>query len=155
MTIPQIPSARNADGTAVANLCTFPGSVPDAKAAIDAMITKYSVGLDKPLPKQPSKALPDKQVVLVTGTTGNLGAHLLAGLLQHDAVAKVYALNRPARESNALSILDRHKNQFADKELDVGLLASEKLTFIEADAASPRLGLPEATYFEVRNNFIP
>jgi thioester reductase-like protein len=119
--------------------------------AIEAMITKYSVGLDsiQPVERMPG-LLPDKRVILVTGTTGSLGSQLLVDLLCDESVEKVYTFNRPALRPNGPSIFARHKERFVDRGLDVSLLASEKLVFVEAKAAAPNLGLSEALYAEVR-----
>ena len=121
----------------------------NGKAHIEEMIEKYSTGLDgTSLPETTATATrPPACVVLLTGSTGNLGAQILASLLEAENVEQVYALNRPS--SGSKSMLERHRERFEDKALDVSLLASEKLVFLEGDAASPSLGMTENTYNEV------
>lgn len=113
------------------------------------MISKYSSGLDEniqlPDPKLARNVL--TETVFLTGSTGNVGSQLLATLLSMDRVRRVYSFNRPS--SSSISIIDRHKERFEDKALDVALLSSEKLVFLEGDNDLPGLGLSEAMIIEV------
>ena len=106
------------------------------KALIEEMVEKYGAGLDG-IPR--GKA----NVVLLTGSTGNLGSQILASLLQDENVKRVYTLNRP---SSSTSMLKRHHERFKDKALDTSLLASERLVFVEGDTTLPNLGVSESTY---------
>ena len=118
-----------------------------AKARIEEMVEKYSAGLDGTLRVAASEMTVTPSVVLLTGSTGNLGAQILASLLEAENVERVYALNRPS--SGSKSLFERHRERFEDKALDVSLLASEKLVFVAGDAASPNLGMTADTYNEV------
>ena len=117
-----------------------------AKDAIIKMIEKYSAGLGNvvAVPNDRSAA---STVVLLTGSTGGLGSHLLELLLRDDGVQKVYAFNRPAKTS--ATIFERHQNTFADRGLDITLLRSEKLVFVESETALPKLGLKDSLFEEV------
>ncbi|KAL1679182.1 hypothetical protein EV122DRAFT_210432 [Schizophyllum commune] len=130
---------------------------PEARAneAIVAMAAKYSEGLPgyagaAALPKYVAatdpKPLSMPVSVLVTGTTGNLGAELLAILLKDERVERVYTLDREA----SVPVWDRQRARFADKGLDVELLKSEKLVTLAGDAYADRLGQSEALYDEAR-----
>ncbi|KIK65759.1 hypothetical protein GYMLUDRAFT_194612 [Collybiopsis luxurians FD-317 M1] len=116
--------------------------------AMEEMISKYSHGLDAPLPK-PVQINTEKQYVLLTGSTGNLGAQLLESLLLNDSVARVYALNRP---STRTSMFDRHLARFQDKALDSSVLSSSKLVFLAGETSRENLGLSEDTLKELRQN---
>jgi len=109
------------------------------KVLIEEMVEKYSADLDG-TPRA-------KKVVLLTGSTGNLGSQILASLLQDENVKRVYALGRPS--SGSTSMLKRHQERFKDKALDTSLLASERLVFVEGDTALPSLGVSESTYEDV------
>ncbi|EPQ53300.1 acetyl-CoA synthetase-like protein [Gloeophyllum trabeum ATCC 11539] len=115
----------------------------DPAAEMIDMIAKYSATLAGP--KEP------KAVVLLTGSTGTLGTHLLFQLLRNENVAKVYAYNR---KSSAASSSERQKAAFVDKGFDAGLLedavAPLKVEFLEGDAAHENLGLDPAVYAELQ-----
>jgi hypothetical protein len=114
--------------------------------AIDDMVAKYSYALDATVNNQTTKSDGDAVVVL-TGSTGNLGSQILADLLRNAAISKIYALNRPT--SGTQSIFTRHKIRFKDKGLDTSLLGSEKLCFVECNLSVDRLGLEEPVYDQV------
>jgi FlaA1/EpsC-like NDP-sugar epimerase len=131
-----------------------PKKAQGGSEAIEEMIKKYTVGLNVALPAQRSEA--HERVVLLTGSTGNIGAQILTDLLEDKGVHQIYALNRSS--SGSQTILDRHRARFEDKGLDTSLLKSEKLIFINGDTSEERLGLDEATYNEVSvcsNNYKP
>ena len=117
------------------------------KQAINAMIEKYSVGLDGPVDGVlPSSRSIDPAVVLLTGSTGGLGSFLLSELLKSPTVERVFAFNRP---SSRKSIEERQKSAFKDKGLPIELLNSNKLVYVEADAALEKCGLSATQYEEV------
>ena len=86
-------------------------------------------------------------VVLLTGSTGNIGSHILEALLRDTRISRIYAFNRPS--SRQVSQLDRHIERFEDKGFDTGLLISEKIVFVEGDASQDNLGLPSSIFNEV------
>lgn len=94
----------------------------------------------------PSSVLSQKDVVLLTGTTGALGSNLLAQLLSDDAIERVYALNR--RSFSGRTLVERQEDVFKHQGLDVELLKSAKLHLLEADASAARLGLSHSLYTE-------
>jgi FlaA1/EpsC-like NDP-sugar epimerase len=148
-TVYEYPTIEGLSSFLVA-LISDPEGVTDTKRGkvlIEKMIEKYSTGLDGKLPSASSRTSATSSVVLLTGSTGNLGAQILASLLENENVARIYALNRPS--SSSTSMLDRHRERFADKALDASLLESDRLVFVEGDTASPNLGMSECTYEEV------
>ncbi|TFK59329.1 putative aminoadipate reductase [Pluteus cervinus] len=128
----------------------------DMRDEIEAMIAKYSLpsvhvmndALDGDNHVSNGSHPTLARTVLVTGSTGNLGAHLLDQLLRDDRVGKVYSLNRPSSKTP----LERHQERFHDHGLDLALLTSPKLVFLEGDTAQPLLGLEEAQLTEVRDS---
>ncbi|TFK33796.1 acetyl-CoA synthetase-like protein [Crucibulum laeve] len=137
----------------IVHLLENPGGSTKTKnsaAFIEGMISKYSIGLDAPLPL----AIPDDInstpacTVLITGTTGSLGSDILALLLRDGSVQRIYALNR----SGPKSLLARHEDRFVDKGLDERLLSAQKLVLLEGDTSQRRLGLAPALYDEIRNS---
>ncbi|KAJ7715956.1 acetyl-CoA synthetase-like protein [Mycena metata] len=115
---------------------------------IEEMITKYSEGLNAGVEDRETnpKASPGT-IVLLTGSTGGLGTHLLQILLNLASVRRVYAFNRRGKSPLA----ERQKAAFLDRGLDAEILSSDKLVYLEGDAASPTLGLPLDVWTEVRD----
>ena len=142
---PTIESMTSFLAALVANPEGFTDS-KDRKILIEEMIEKYGAGLSGVPRGIPSRTSESAHVVLLTGSTGNLGAQILATILQDDKIRRIYALNRP---SGSTSMLERHRERFEDKALDPKLLGSEKLVFVEGDSASPNLGLPVNIHNEV------
>ena len=119
------------------------------KQTINAMIEKYSIGLEGPIDGVlPDSPLIEPSVVLLTGSTGGLGSFLLSELLKNSAVQRVFAFNRP---SSKKSIEERQETAFKDRELPIELLKSDKLVYIEADASAEKCGLSPPQYEEVRS----
>ncbi|KAH9476002.1 putative NRPS-like protein biosynthetic cluster [Psilocybe cubensis] len=112
--------------------------------AIEEMISKYNVGFQKPLL---SGTPENSATVLLTGTTGNLGSEILAGLLKNEAVKKIYALNRPSKDARA-----RHVARFEDRGFDVGLLSDDKLVLLDGDITKKHIGLEQGRYQELLDN---
>lgn len=85
--------------------------------------------------------------VVLTGTTGGLGAQLLHTLIKDPNVEHVYALNRAnARKS----MRERQLESLTEKGLPAAdIMDSPKLSVIEADLAKPYLGLNATTYAQM------
>ncbi|KAJ7146532.1 putative aminoadipate reductase [Mycena epipterygia] len=107
------------------------------KAIVEAMIAKYSQGFDEAIIQQQVSAT-GGTVVLLTGSTGGLGSHILEILLGLNSVERVYAFNRSGRTP----LPERQKAAFVDRALDVQLLSSKKLVYLEGDTSKSDLGLP-------------
>ncbi|KXN82909.1 L-aminoadipate-semialdehyde dehydrogenase large subunit [Leucoagaricus sp. SymC.cos] len=105
----------------------------DHSSAIDAMIELYSDGL------APS--------VFLTGSTGHLGSQILAHLLTDPAISRVYTFNCPGTRS----IEEQHADQFCTDGLDVDVLKSNKLRFVEGDLSEKHLSISEDLYDEVNS----
>ncbi|KAF8655498.1 hypothetical protein AX16_003028 [Volvariella volvacea WC 439] len=118
----------------------------DGRKEIEDMIAKFSA--DLPAPPKVHTHLPEYAIVLLTGSTGNLGSHLLAQLVQDEHVAKVYALNR----RGSTKPVARHEKRFQDHGLDLRLLNNEKVVYLEGDASQDYLGLGSVLYEELRNS---
>ncbi|KAF9078805.1 hypothetical protein BDP27DRAFT_1310201 [Rhodocollybia butyracea] len=123
--------------------------VKTPEEAMEEMIAKYSKGLDAPLPVSGVEINPEQQYVLLTGSTGNLGAQILESLLRSESVARVYTLNRPSSQS---SMLDRHRARFQDKALNISLLSSPKLVFLAGETSRDDLGLAADILNELRQH---
>ncbi|PBK78299.1 acetyl-CoA synthetase-like protein [Armillaria solidipes] len=102
---------------------------PDSRVkAMHAMVKKYSKGLPTSTGGMPPPAMSGK-IVLLTGTTGSLGSHILESLVLDTSVYRIYAVNRPGK----LALLDRQREAFVSRGLNVGLLDSDKVVLVQAD----------------------
>ncbi|KAJ7085159.1 putative nonribosomal peptide synthetase [Mycena belliarum] len=122
------------------------GSNHGRKAAIEDMIAKYSHGLDQTL-QTGQHFNSDGPVVLLTGSTGGLGSHILEMLLSLSSVERVYAFNRRGK----VPVSDRQKDAFHERALDICLLSSKKLVYLEGDTTKHDLGLPDDVYAMLRD----
>lgn len=109
------------------------------------MVVKYSQ--DILAPSKTTQKTPYEKVVLLTGSTGALGSHILGELLKSDGIKKIYALNRK-------SVDDLHTRQaaaFIERGMDGQLkaLLSERLTIIEGDTSVDGMGVDKQMYDEV------
>ncbi|KAG2068654.1 putative aminoadipate reductase [Suillus decipiens] len=124
--------------------------IADAKTDIENMIEKYSVGLRNSVTEVNTTLAngcsQSDRVVALTGSTGGLGSYLLADLLRHEDVSVIYAFNRPSKRA---SMQQRQENSFRDRGLDVTLLQSDKLVYIETDTSYDRLGLDKELYQKI------
>ncbi|KAG5652629.1 putative NRPS-like protein biosynthetic cluster [Sphagnurus paluster] len=132
----------------VSSLYASPGGIQDVahsdrKALIENLIEKYAAGFEG-LPEVSQSICSTPAVVLLTGSTGNLGSEVLAALLKDERVERVYAFNQPSKDG--VSIVDRHVARFKDRGLDLALLNSEKLFYISGDATEANLGLDRGQY---------
>ncbi|KAJ7486758.1 putative aminoadipate reductase [Mycena latifolia] len=134
--------------TAIMSLVS--GKSPDSesghKARIEAMIAKYSVGFNKAIAQQTMDRPSGGAVVLLTGSTGGIGSHILEMLLSLASVERVYAFNRKGRTP----LSERQKEAFTDRALDVNFLTSEKLVLVEGDTTKSDLGLPTHVFTTLR-----
>ena len=111
--------------------------------AIRALIAKYTA--DMPTAKAKGKANASPPVVLLTGSTGNIGSHILAYLLADERVGRVYTLNRPSADP-----LGRLKAAFTERGLPAEMLDDARLVSLAGDITKENFGLEEAQYREVR-----
>jgi hypothetical protein len=136
---------RNGQGTA------------DVKTDIENMIEKYSAGFGHSARDASTTIVKGRNqghhVVVLTGSTGGLGSYLLASMIQREDVSVLYAFNRPSSGS-ALSIQRRQKSSFEDRGLDVTLLQSEKLVYVETDTFHDGLGVDKELYQKVCTLFL-
>jgi FlaA1/EpsC-like NDP-sugar epimerase len=87
------------------------------------------------------------KVVLLTGSTGGLGSHLLELLASHPSVHKIYALNRTGRVGTTVE--SRQRLAFTERGIDTQLLHGDKVVLLEGDLTKATLGLDEPIVAEV------
>lgn len=90
----------------------------------------------------------NKDVVLITGTTGGFGCDVLEHLLRDERVEKVYAFNRPGSQA-----LERQLARFRERSLDESLLFTTKFRMVEAALDVPGFGIEPQLLDQVRRPF--
>lgn len=92
-------------------------------------------------------------VVLLTGSTGSLGTHLLAHLVTVPSIARVICLNRPHFEAGvAQNPYKRQMKACKDKGVTIDIEAWSRVQLIQAQSAEPFLGLDEVEYARIRGD---
>ncbi|KZT05750.1 putative aminoadipate reductase [Laetiporus sulphureus 93-53] len=112
---------------------------------IATLVEKYTASLP-PAPKFDNVDRSRHAVVMITGTTGNVGANVLAQALANERVSRVVAVNRGS------SLLERHRKTFAAAKVPLELLSNRKLVLLGVDFDRDDLGLEEAVLQELRSS---
>jgi hypothetical protein len=114
--------------------------------AMRELVQKYTNSLPREL--QPGSVLSPRnaRVVVVTGTTGSLGTHLLASLASDNTVSRIYALNRGNTQR---SLKERQASALRAQGIEISREGEEKVVLLEVDLGSPMLGLDETRFYEV------
>ncbi|KAI0788155.1 male sterility protein-domain-containing protein, partial [Fomes fomentarius] len=86
-------------------------------------------------------------VVLVTGTTGNYGTHLLEHLLHDNTIETVYAVNRWGSQA-----MERQASAFRNKGFDDSLLDSSKFRMVKGNLDAPNLDIEPGILEEICNS---
>src|SRR6266511_1194259 len=123
---------RNAKGLAAPSFGAFKTTLERVEA-MEQAITRYGcfASAVSASPVQDDICPPalgdgSGHVVLITGSTGNMGSRVLVGLLKDEHVKTVYAINRP---SAGKGISKRQMERFEDSGLDKELIRSSKVVF--------------------------
>ncbi|KAH9911783.1 acetyl-CoA synthetase-like protein [Epithele typhae] len=155
-------SAANLSDDAV-QLSNASQETEEAVARMRALLDKYSKGLQSSSVEKDAAphingnghttnghTVP-METVVVTGTTGRLGSHLLARLLMRPDVARVFALNRSHGESDSNEkLMARSAGAFKVLGLDAALLRSGKVVLRIVNLTKEHFGLAPEEYEEMR-----
>lgn len=106
---------------------------------MEKMVQKYTSDLSEKSARE-NIPRPDKHTVVLTGSTGSLGNHILQELIASPSVAHIYALNR-SDDAGA-----RQAKQFEER----GIAADfSKVTFLATNFGKDHFAIPEQTYNEM------
>lgn len=121
------------------------GDVPAREAEAERLVASYTAGwatptLDSAVIDASTASSP--AVVIVTGATGSLGAHLVQSLAERQDVATVVCVNR----QSSVPADQRQAEAFSSRGITLSPSAQEKLRVYETDTSKPQLGLPTQEY---------
>ncbi|KAK0201032.1 putative aminoadipate reductase [Desarmillaria ectypa] len=134
------------------------GSIPVSHASentLESMINRYSafsaaraspVDSAISMGSEEEDHVLDGSVVLLTGSTGSLGTHVLARLLSSSSVKAIYCLNRPSSQT---TLKQRQQSMFKTQGLDVTLLDSPKVFLIEGNMTEERFSLEDHVFHSI------
>jgi thioester reductase-like protein len=112
---------------------------------IDRFVDLYAIRSQDPGPVTPDEG----STILLTGSTGSLGLHVLAYLANTPSVAQIICLNRASLNSDLNHPERRVKRAAEAKGISISELAWSKIKIIQTDTATPHLGLPKGEYDEI------
>ena len=118
-------------------------SVDVRQRMIDDFVEQYSLRSQQsdPMPRQGTTQKHEKNsVVLLTGSTGSLGCHLVAHLASCSSVMEIICLLRPATGSDQ-DPRNRQDEALQDKLLSLPPGLRPKITTLQATLSLPQLGL--------------
>ena len=130
-----------------------PGDV--RQKMVDEFVDQYSLRTQQPesIPRQPmtqTQRQGENVVILLTGSTGSLGCHLVAHMANLPIVKEIICLIRPAtgRDQDPNT---RQDEALRDKLLLLSPEVRQKITAIQATISLPKLGLGS----EIYNSLLP
>ncbi|KAF2109008.1 male sterility protein-domain-containing protein [Lophiotrema nucula] len=89
------------------------------------------------------------EVVVLTGATGALGAHILGLLRSSKRIAKIYCLIRGADEKAATERVSKALEQRGLEGLSAGSGTNEKIRIVQATLSDANLGLADGLYHQI------
>ena len=114
-------------------------AIDSAAQRMQRLFDKYLVDLPKAsIATRPNPS--EKAVVLLTGSTGSLGSHLLDRLSVSASVSRIYCLNRGADAE------ERQTKSHQDKSLPIRF---EHVKFLGCDFSRPLFGLDKVSYTDL------
>ncbi|KAK4508529.1 hypothetical protein PRZ48_002268 [Zasmidium cellare] len=111
-------------------------------------VKEYTRDWHAPSPTRPLER-PTQVCFLVTGASGNLGAHVVAELISRPSVTKVLCLNRPKSTDEPAA---RQSLAFGDKRIYLEEQELAKVEVFAGDTTQHQLGLDEAEYARLVKN---
>jgi hypothetical protein len=119
-------------------------------AHIDDAVDRYCTGFDQlsaGLPKLDEKPVVPA-VVLLTGSTGHIGSHLLSTLVHDVRVGRIYCLNRVS--TSGMSLSDRQRKTLQELRIDETIMDSPKVILLQGSVTEVKLGLADEVFTQVR-----
>lgn len=129
---------------ALRSVSVLDGNDEESSSAIEKLLAEFRVS-SPPITLSKEQ---DESIILLTGTTGSLGAHILAKLASLPSIPRILCLLRPKSESHPVI---RLRDSLTAKGLHISDRAWSRIEVIETDMARPNLGLSKVWYAELRS----
>ncbi len=128
-------------------------SAEQAHATMLSMVDHWASKVVKPTTATSSSSLPaanghSGQVIVLTGATGSLGAHILDQLVNNPTVTKVVCLSRAKTHDESLK---RIQQSLLERERHLSPEAMSKIQSFASDVNQPTLGLTAEQYETLRS----
>ncbi|OJJ73309.1 hypothetical protein ASPBRDRAFT_40976 [Aspergillus brasiliensis CBS 101740] len=122
------------------------GNIQKRQDLAQGFVDKYSANFIAPSPSADATSWDSSKgaVVIVTGATGSLGAHVTAKLAASPVVGTVVCLNRPSKSSD--SAVSRQQDSFSAKGIEISDESFQKLRILECTTSESKLGLSDEDY---------
>ncbi|PCH45131.1 NAD(P)-binding protein [Wolfiporia cocos MD-104 SS10] len=91
-----------------------------------------------------------RDVVLLTGSTGSLGCHLLEAMVSSLSISRVYAFNRQAR--NGTDLRTRQAAALEERGINPTILDTPKVVLLEGDLTKKNWGLAAEIYHDLQHS---
>ena len=111
-------------------------------AQMASLVHKYTEDLPQVSSRKNQRLETKKLNVVLTGSTGSLGLHILLSLLDDPNIMKIYCLNR------SVNGRERQEQSFANLGFDRNL-DFPRVEFIQANYGEGRLGIPHVQFNEL------
>lgn len=124
---------------------------------VQSFVDKYTQSFPTFSPERCGRQIEDRDpdraaTVLLSGSTGALGANVLAELVASPVVRKAYAVTRPGQGD----VYERHAEALRREGYDAtSILDSPKVHLVEADLSAEGFGLEKKVYEEVCYSCMP
>ncbi|EER25597.1 polyketide synthase, putative [Coccidioides posadasii C735 delta SOWgp] len=114
------------------------------EAEAERYVAEYTAGWTPAQPSYTGEAIAGSHdaVIIVTGATGSLGAHVVAALASNPSVKTVVCLNR----HRPTPVETRQDDAFSSRGIALTPEARSKLRILATDSSQPRLGLEASEY---------
>jgi nucleoside-diphosphate-sugar epimerase/aryl carrier-like protein len=142
------PSIRDMAAAISKRSSSAEDSIGDAAAEVNELVDTYSLNIP-PVQEQKQPSRPDDAFVLLTGSSGSLGSHVLADLARRPEVKRIVCLIRKEKGTNAppmpgggpfdRSIVKARGLTLSDEEWT-------KVATLEVDPTADKLGLIPMAY---------
>ncbi|PSR83578.1 hypothetical protein BD289DRAFT_410634 [Coniella lustricola] len=133
------------------------GDLAEAAAEVDRFVEQFSLTQDSATTAAKQPSTPDNAVVLLTGSSGSLGSHVLASLARNSSVQRVVVLQRKKSNPATASTLPTPPPAFDRTPLTSRGIALEadqwaKIVVLEADPSAEQLGVHPFAYTMLQTN---